>query len=99
MATNASSKTDSGFAIRWTSVPASYAKPKAGFNICTAPSCPNIVYSGYKINYQNTSTGSNVLYKWDVNADGIFGKPYDSASVNPSWTFTSTTPVNKKVCL
>ncbi len=93
---NAAPSGDSGFAIRWTSTPASYGKPKAGFT------CPTTIYTGYTQMYSNTSTGANMNYKWDTNGDGIFGLDnplagIDSIAANPSRLFT--TPGVFNVCL
>src|SRR5205085_233725 len=88
---------DSGFAIRWTTTPATYSKPKAGFN------APTTIYSGYTIRYDNTSTGLNMSYSWDTNGDGYFGQEtpafVDSITANPSRLFTTTVPVIKNICL
>ena len=93
---NPSSAGDSGFAIHWSIVPASYGKPKASF------SCPTTIYTGYTMPYTNTSVGTNMSYSWDTNGDGSFGldEAYislDSISVNAGYKFT--TAGTKKVCL
>ncbi|MES2691747.1 MAG: immunoglobulin-like domain-containing protein, partial [Bacteroidota bacterium] len=55
---------DSGFVMKFTSVPATYGPPKALFT------CPDVVYSGYNVKYTNQSTGQgNLFYAWD--ADGL----------------------------
>lgn len=56
--------TDSGFVMKYTSVPATYGPPKAFFT------CPDVVYSGYNVKYINQSIGQgNLFYAWD--ADGL----------------------------
>ncbi len=89
---------DSGFTIKWTSSPATYPTPAALF------SCPDTLYSGYKVRFINESTGSNLFYSWDLNNDGIYGvdnpsMAVDSITVNPTITYTTLTPSTRKVCL
>ena len=58
---------DSGFTLRWSSSPAQYSAPTAGFT------CPDTLYSGYAVRFMNSSKGNNLFYSWDLNNDGIFG--------------------------
>ena len=89
---------DSGFLIRWKSTAATYSKPKAIFT------CPDTIYSGYKVVFQNLSTGKYQSYAWDMNNDGIYGldKPglgIDSTTYIPSMIYNVTQATNKTVCL
>ncbi|MFA6260477.1 MAG: immunoglobulin-like domain-containing protein [Bacteroidia bacterium] len=88
---------DSGFTIRWSSSPSFFAKPTAGFT------CPDTLYSGYKVRFVNQSTGNRRSFAWDLNNDGAYGRDLltvgvDSITENPTITFTATVPTNKKVC-
>jgi len=81
---------DSGFAIHWKIVPASYSKPKASFSMTTnGPTTNGIpsIYRGYAVNYTSTSTGVNMSYSWDTDGNGIYGTSIggDSINPNPSW--------------
>jgi len=89
---------DSGFTLRWSSSPSFYSKPVAGFT------CPDTLYSGYKVRFMNTTVGVRTAYAWDLNNDGVFGqdKPssgIDSITLNPTITYTTTTPTTRKICL
>lgn len=92
---------DSGFAIRWTIAPPTFNKPLAGFI------CPDTVFSGYKIKYQNVSSGEKPSYAWDTNGDGIFGLDnpasgvVDSTIISPTQTFINngSTPILKRIGL
>jgi len=79
MITNATG-VDSGFVARWTSVGANYGKPTASF---TLPNVKGFVrdtfYSGYPINFINTSTGVDARYIWDVDGNSA----NDSTVTNP----------------
>jgi len=102
MTTVSGSPGDSGFAIRWSIIPASYGKPKASFTFTTNGPTTNgvsTVYKGYTIKYRNTSTGIHMGYSWDSNGDHIFGSISggDSINANPSWT--PSTPGNYRICL
>ncbi len=95
-AVNPNAAGDSGFAIHWTIVPATYSKPKASFSV------PTTIYAGYTMQYVNTSVGTNMSYSWDTNGDGSFGLDelyisVDETSANPGYKFT--TPGSKKVCV
>ncbi len=89
---------DSGFTIRWTSSPAMYNKPTAGFT------CPDTLYNGYKVKFINTSSGTRMDFAWDLNNDGAFGMDnptvgVDSITMNPTITYFTTTASTRKVCL
>ncbi len=89
---------DSGYAIRWTSVPASYPKPRAAFSM------PDTVYDKYTVQYVNQSSGVQVKYAWDTNGDNVYGldnpsSAVDSTSTNPSRTFSVFAPYKAKICL
>ncbi len=89
---------DSGFLIRWSSTAATYAPPVAAFT------SPDTIYSGYKVIFQNQSSGKYVNYAWDTNDDGVFGKDkpslgIDSTNVNPSMVYNVSVATNKTVCL
>ena len=89
---------DSGFTLRWSSSPAQYNKPIAGFT------CPDTLYSGYKVKFLNASIGQRSAYAWDLNGDGVFGqdKPsvsIDSVTYSPTITFFTNSPTTRKVCL
>ncbi|MFN9518547.1 MAG: immunoglobulin-like domain-containing protein, partial [Bacteroidota bacterium] len=89
---------DSGFSFRWTSLPALYPKPQASFSI------PDTVYTGYTLRVQNTTTGIRPVYAWDLNGDGIYGLDnpslgVDSITTNPTITFGSLVPVQRRMCL
>ena len=96
---------DSGFAIHWGIVPASYGKPKASFTMTTnGPTTNGIpsIYRGYAVNYTSTSTGVNMSYSWDTDGNGIYGTSIggDSINQNPSWATTAGTTVGLyNVCL
>lgn len=88
---------DSGFTIRWSSSPSLFSKPTAEFT------CPDTLYSGYKVRFVNQSTGIRRSFAWDLNNDGAFGRDklsvgVDSITENPTITFTTTVPTMKKVC-
>lgn len=81
---------DSGFIIRWTSIPATYGPPTASF------SGADSIYSGYTAPYINTTKGfGDITYEWDINNDGI----YDATTKDISLMFTSTSLVMKTVRL
>lgn len=89
---------DSGFTLKWTSSPATYPKPVAAFT------CPDTLYTGYKVRFINASTGQRMAYAWDLNNDGAFGqdKPLvgiDSITQNPTITFNAGFPTTRKICL
>lgn len=89
---------DSGFLIRWSSIAATYPAPKAKF------SSPDTIYSGYKVIFNNQSTGKYTAFAWDINNDGVFGKDrpglgIDSTNFSPSMIYNVTVPTNKTVCL
>lgn len=71
---------DSGFVARWTSVGATYGKPTASF---TLPNVKGFVsdtfYSGYPISFNNTSTGIDAKFIWDVDGNSA----NDSSVANP----------------
>jgi len=96
---------DSGFAIHWGIVPASYGKPKASFTMTTnGPTTNGIpsIYRGYTIQYSSTSSGLNMSYSWDTDGNGIYGTSIggDSINQNPSWATTAGTTVGLyNVCL
>lgn len=79
MITNATG-VDSGFVARWSSVGANYGKPTASF---TVPNVKGFVsdtfYSGYPINFTNTSTGVDARFIWDVDGNSA----NDSTVTNP----------------
>lgn len=94
--------TDSGFVMRFTSVPANYGPPKALFT------CPDVVYSGYNVKYINQSSGQgNLFYEWD--ADGLDSDvdPFNNTGFEStdrdgvSYTFYNNQmgPVTRRVCL
>lgn len=81
---------DSGFVMRWTSVPATYPAPTASFL------SPDTVYSGYTVTFANNSTASgNVTYSWDADGDGIF----ETTTLNATTTFTSSSIITKDIKL
>lgn len=89
---------DSGFVIRWSSTSATYAKPTAGFT------CPDTVYSGYKVVFQNTTTGKYPNYAWDLNNDYVYGRDnvktaVDSIVANPTLIYNVDQVTQKVVCL
>jgi PKD repeat protein len=89
---------DSGYSIRWSSVPASYPKPHAAFSM------PDTVYDKYTVQYVNQSSGVQVKYAWDTNGDNAYGldnpsSGIDSTSTNPSRTFNVFAPYKAKICL
>jgi PKD repeat protein len=89
---------DSGFSFRWTIAPAMYGPPKASFII------PDTVYSGYALRVRNTTTGVRPVYAWDLNGDGIYGLDnptagVDSITTNPTITFGTLVPVQRRMCL
>ncbi|MFA6260476.1 MAG: immunoglobulin-like domain-containing protein [Bacteroidia bacterium] len=89
---------DSGFLIRWRSKAASYAPPVAAFT------CPDTIYSGYKVVFQNQSTGKYANYAWDTNNDYVFGKDntnlgIDSTNLSPSMIYNESSITQKTVCL
>jgi PKD repeat protein len=89
---------DSGYSIRWSSVPPSYTKPKAAFSV------PDTVYDKYTVQYVNQSSGVQVKYAWDTNGDNVYGldnpsSAIDSTSTNPSRTFNVFAPYTAKICL
>ncbi len=89
---------DSGYSIRWTSVPPTYTKPMAGFSM------PDTVYDKYTVQYVNQSSGVQVKYAWDTNGDNVYGldnpsNGVDSTSTNPTRTFNVFAPYTAKVCL
>jgi len=93
---------DSGFAIHWNTVPASYSKPKASFTMTTnGPTTNGIpsVYKGYTSSYTNQSTGISMNYSWDTNGDGVYGTSVggDSISLDPSCFFNTLGLYN--ICL
>ncbi|TAE86463.1 MAG: DUF5011 domain-containing protein, partial [Bacteroidetes bacterium] len=87
-----SGPSDSGFVFRWTSVAANYGPPQAKF------SCPDTVFSGYNVQYQNESTGSgNLYYAWD--RDGV-GSTSDYQLPNgANFTFNTVAPISRNICL
>ncbi len=89
---------DSGFLIRWSSTAATYPTPVAAFT------SPDTIYSGYRVVFQNQSSGKYVNYAWDTNDDGVFGKDkpslgIDSTTVNPSMVYNVSVATSKTVCL
>lgn len=79
MITNASG-VDSGFVARWTSVSGNYGKPTASFNIPKANGLGvDTFYSGYPINFNNTTTGVDAKFIWDVDGNSAV----DSTVANP----------------
>jgi len=79
MITNASG-VDSGFVARWTSVAGSYGKPTASFNIPKANGLGvDTFYSGYPINFNNTTNGVDAKFIWDVDGNSAI----DSTVANP----------------
>lgn len=88
---------DSGFLLKWTIAPASFPAPSPSFTSL------DTVYSGYKMQFTNTTPGTNIAFAWDLNGDNIFGldNPFFPDSVTPSPTFTYFTfqPITKNVCL
>lgn len=84
---------DSGFIFRYTSVPATYGPPTPGFT------SPEVVYSGYTVNFTNTSTGEgNLSYKWDADGSESDNNPnnnngYEFDTRDAFWTFTNNNPV------
>jgi len=84
---------DSGFAIHWTSAPASYGKPVSSFTLTT--NGVQSVYKGYTAKLTSTSTGKNMGYVWDSNGDGVYSG--DSITPNPTWAAGSVGFYN--ICL
>ena len=93
-----SSPGDSGFAIHWTTAPASYGKPVSSFTLTTnGPTTNGVqsVYKGYTAKLTSTSTGKNMGYVWDSNGDGVYSG--DSITPNPTWGASSVGFYN--ICL
>ncbi len=88
---------DSGFALKWSIKPATFPAPVTSFTSL------DTVYSGYKMQFYNTTPGTNLAFAWDLNGDGIYGldNPVypDSVTTNPTYTYFSFVPTNKNVCL
>jgi PKD repeat protein len=89
---------DSGYSIRWSSVPPTYTKPRAAFSM------PDTVYDKYTVQYINQSAGVQVKYAWDTNGDNVYGldnpsSAIDSTTTNPTRTFNVFAPYTAKVCL
>jgi len=80
MLTNATG-VDSGFVARWTSVAGSYGKPTASFRIPKANGLGvDTFYSGFPLNFQNTTTGVDARFIWDVDGNSAI----DSTVANPT---------------
>lgn len=93
---------DSGFVIKYSSIPANYGPPVAKF------SSPDVVYSGYNIKYTNESTGSgNLTYAWDVDGLDSDVDPFNNTGFEfdtrdgANYTFYNTTmgEYYRNVCL
>jgi PKD repeat protein len=79
MLTNASG-VDSGFVARWSSTPATYSKPTASYNLSQANGLGvDTFYSGYPIQFNNTTTGVDAKFIWDVDGNSAL----DSTVANP----------------
>ena len=97
-----SSPGDSGFAIHWTTAPASYGKPISSFTLTTnGPTTNGVqsVYKGFTAKLSSNSTGKNMGYSWDTNGDGIYGtnSGTDSINYNPTWVANAVGLYN--ICL
>ena len=79
MLTNASG-VDSGFVARWSSTPATYNKPTASYNLSQANGLGvDTFYSGYPISFNNTTTGVDAKFIWDVDGNSAL----DSTVASP----------------
>jgi PKD repeat protein len=89
---------DSGYSIRWSSVPPTYPKPHAAFSM------PDTIYDKYTVKFVNQSTGEKVQYAWDTDGDGKYGldnpsEDIDSTSANPTRTYDVFADYQAKICL
>jgi PKD repeat protein len=89
---------DSGFAVRWSSVPPTYSKPHAAFSM------PDTIYDKTKVQFVNQSTGVNAKYSWDTDGDGHYGidEPtldLDSTTTNPSRSYNVFAEYWANICL
>lgn len=82
---------DSGFTIRWTSVPAVFPPPISNFTM------PDTIYAGYPVSFINKSTGSGDLtFDWDSDGDGV----YDSKDVSiNNKVFNTLAPIVRQIKL